>query len=95
MNILDFGRFEFLRIERGELVLSPWPPTVRGVKFGAADTAKRKTIPGEFELKRQVAELLEYTRSVESGEIRRLQVRNGLPTEMEVEMAPDAERRSW
>ena len=35
MQRLGFGRFEFLRIDSGELVLDPWPTTVRGVKFAA------------------------------------------------------------
>ncbi len=37
MQQLAFGRFEFLRINNGELVLDPWPTTVRGVKFGSED----------------------------------------------------------
>ena len=36
MNDLGFGRFEHLRIARGELVLDPWPIAVRTVKFGSA-----------------------------------------------------------
>jgi hypothetical protein len=32
---LGYGRFESLRIERGEFVLDPWPTSVRSVKFGA------------------------------------------------------------
>jgi len=39
----------------------------------------------EFELKRQVAELFDYVRTIEAGEIRCLEVRHGLPFSMEVE----------
>ena len=33
MQQLGFGRFEYLQIRGGELVLDPWPVTVRDVKF--------------------------------------------------------------
>ena len=49
--------------------------------------------PGpDFELKREVAELFEYTRDVEDGEIRVLVVRHGLPFTMEVELSGRAAR---
>jgi hypothetical protein len=85
MTELRFGRFEFLRIERGELILDPWPTTVHDVKFGAADTATHRPSPHEFELKSQVVEFLAYVRSVDIGEIRCLDVRHGLPFTMEIE----------
>jgi hypothetical protein len=86
MQQLGFGRFEFLRIERGELVLTPWPDSVRDVKFCA--NGSRMDMPdGEFLLKPQVAELFEYIRDVDAGEIRILEVKSGLPFSMEIEMA--------
>jgi hypothetical protein len=88
LSDLGFGRFEFLRIERGELVLDPWPTTVRGVKFGSEDPAARRA-SDEFELKRQVVELFEYVREVDAGEIRCLEVRHGLPFSMEIEHRQD------
>src|SRR3979409_135917 len=79
MKQLSFGRFEFLRIDNGELALNPWPATIRGVKFGSEDPATSRTTPDEFQLKRQVTELFEYVRAVDVGEIRCLEVRHGLP----------------
>ena len=87
MSDLGFGRFEYLRIERGELILDPWPTVVRGVKFGSQGPGAAKVPPDEFELKPQVAELFEYVRSVDAGEIRTLEVKHGLPFSMEIEMA--------
>jgi len=87
MTNLGFGRFEYLRIERGELVLDPWPSVVRDVKFGAQDPGTGRAIPADFELKPQVAELFEYIRDVDAGEIRCLEVKSGLPFSMEIEMA--------
>lgn len=85
MHDVGFGRFESLRIERGELVLDPWPRTVRGVKFDSVDTAAHKPPPVDFELKTQVAEFFEYVRSVDAGEIRCLELRHGIPFSMEIE----------
>lgn len=84
MQQLSFGRFPFLRIERGEFVLTPWPTGLHTVKFGAK--GDRPELPdGEFQLKTQVAELFEYVRTVDIGEIRALEVKCGLPFSMEVE----------
>jgi hypothetical protein len=90
MTEIGFGRFEFMRIEHGELLLDPWPTTVRGVKFGSDDPATRKPLPDEFELKGQVAEFFEYVRAVDAGEIRCLELRHGLPFSMEIEQQPNA-----
>ena len=87
MSALGFGRFEFLRIERGEIVLNPSPTAVRDVKFGSQDPSLSRNLPTEFALKPQVAELFEYVRAVDIGEIRTLEVKHGLPFSMEVEMA--------
>jgi hypothetical protein len=94
MRELGFGRFESIRIEHGELVLDPWPTTVRGVKFASVNT-RPDVLSDEVQLKRQVVELFEYVRSVDVGEICCLEVRHGLPFSMEVEHrpTPNGERR--
>ncbi len=84
---LGFGRFEFVRIQRGELVLNPWPKTVQLLKFGAVEPEPSKR-SAEFELKKSTAELFEHIRSVDEGEIRCLEVRHGLPFAMELEFRP-------
>lgn len=85
MQQLGFGRFEFLRIERGELVLDPWPTTVRCLKF-CAKTSQFEATAEDFLLKQQVVELFEYVRSVDVGEIRILEVKNSLPFSMEIDL---------
>jgi hypothetical protein len=92
MQQLGYGRFEFLRIECGELVLDPSPSLVRNVKFGTSDPVGPKERAAEFELKKQVAEFFQYVRAVESGEIRTLEVQNGLPFSMEIEHRSDPTR---
>ena len=39
------------------------------MKFGAQDPGCKKELSAEFKLKRQIAELFEYIRSVGAGEI--------------------------
>jgi hypothetical protein len=84
MQTIGFGRFEKLRIESGEPVVAPWPTTLREIRFG-----NDLPLPGfasEFTLKTQVVELLRYTRSIATGEIRVLEFRHGLPFSMEIEV---------
>jgi hypothetical protein len=82
---LRFGYYECLRIVRGELVLDPWPKTIQVVKFSAENSATCGTLEGEFLLKRQISDFVEYVRGIEAGEIRRLEIRHGLPVTMELE----------
>lgn len=86
MRELGFGRFEYVQIRRGEIVLDPWPVAVRDMKFGTENTAERTARP-DHQVKRQVAEFFEYTREVDAGEIRTIEIRHGLPFSMEVELA--------
>ena len=85
MSHIGFGRFEYLRIERGEIALDPWPTVVQDVKFGTQDPGAAKLPPADFELKAQVAQLFEYVRAVDAGEIRTLEIKHGLPFSMEIE----------
>ncbi|MCC6392072.1 MAG: hypothetical protein IT167_15840 [Bryobacterales bacterium] len=85
MQAVGFGRFEYVQIRNGQIVLDPWPVAVRDVKFGAETAAERPH--SEHQLKRQVAEFFEYAHDVEAGEIRTLEIRHGLPFSMEVEVA--------
>jgi hypothetical protein len=86
LQAVDFGRFEHVRIHEGQIVLDPWPVAVRDVKFGAESTAERVVHPA-YQLKCQAAEFFEYTRDVDDGEIRSLEIRHGLPFSMEVALA--------
>jgi hypothetical protein len=88
MHYLRYGRFESLRIERGEMVVDPWPKTIRQVRFGASDPGCEKEPSAEFRLKAQLAELFEYVRSIDAGEIRILEIRGGLPFSMQLVQEP-------
>ena len=86
MQQLGFGRFECLQVRGGELVLDPWPATVREIKFATVKNNGKPEL-GTAELRPQVAEFFEYVRSGDAGEIRVLEIRHGLPFAMEVELS--------
>jgi hypothetical protein len=86
MRDVGFGRFEYVQIRKGQIVLDPGPVAVCDVKFGA-EAARENTVRPDCQLKRQVVEFFEYTRDVDAGEIRTLEIRHGLPFSMEVELA--------
>ena len=90
---MSFGRAEFLRIERGQLVLDPSPLLVRTIKFGAEQSSAKEK-PLDFQLTKQAADLFQYVRSVEAGEIRTLEIRDGLPFLMEIEHGSELRRGS-
>ena len=87
MSRLEYGTFEQVKIERGELVLDPWPASVRDVKFGVAGESG-KVAAEPYELRRQVVQFIECVRAIETGIIRVLDVRGGLPFGMKLEQQP-------
>ena len=87
MSAIGFGQIELLRLEKGEPVVTPPPTIVRTLKFGVDRYEPRSTAGSDFDLMREVADLFEYIRDVDVGEIRTLVVRHGLPISMEIELA--------
>jgi hypothetical protein len=74
----------------GDPVFLPLPESLKlvldapVVRFGS-DKNTSSDRSSEFDLKKPLAELFEYIRGVDDGEIRHLEVRHGLPFSMEVE----------
>jgi hypothetical protein len=91
MQALGHGQFEAVRIRHGELVLDPWPTTIRSIKFGNATPNRPLSGSADFELKEQASEFFAYVRTIEIGVIRVLEVRGGLPFAMEVADDPTAQ----
>ncbi len=85
LHRLHFGRCEHLQIRNGEVVLPI--ACVRAVKFGSQELSAG-TLEANLALKEQVVELIEYIRSVKTGEIRSLEIHRGLPFRMEVDCLP-------
>jgi len=84
MTDLQFGYFERIRIEGGRIMLDPSIAPVRQVKFGSSAVATGDHAL-EFQLKQHASDFFAFVRSIERGEIRRLEVRYGLPVLAEVE----------
>jgi hypothetical protein len=87
MRELGYGRFESVQIRRGELLLEPWPTTVRSIKFGGATPNRPTEAPGDGEPKKQISDLFAVVRGLDSGTIRYLEVRGGLPFCLELDEA--------
>jgi len=88
MQQLGYERIESLQVRSGELVLEPWPATIRCVKFGNATANQPVGRSEESKLKKQIAELFEQVRTTDTGMIRVLEVRGGLPFSMEILKMP-------
>ena len=85
----QFGKVENVRILEGLPRLGAEERLVRAIKFGVPCSAPPFNTPDSFALKAEVIELLEATRAMRTGVIRRLEFRHGLPAHLELEVAPD------
>src|SRR4051812_10944631 len=90
MQRLQFGRYDWVQVREGELVLDPWPNCVQHVKFGAEQELTLNHVLADFELKRHVVEFFRYVRSVERGRVLNIEVRHGLPVTMDLEITASA-----
>jgi hypothetical protein len=84
LHELGFGHLESVKIRCGAVVSDPAPILVQVLRFGAADSQPPIRL-ADFKLKKSMADLFEYIRGVDDGEIRRLEIRHGLPFAMEIE----------
>ena len=92
LRALAFGRIERIRIQNGELLLNPRSAFIRDIKFGSKEEGGTKpSVPKEFALKNQVIEFFTYVRSVSSGEIHSLEIRDGIPIFARVETRPTSQ----
>ena len=90
MQALGSGRFEYLQIRHGELILDPWPTTVRYVEFGGDDaTVDGNAAPVVSEPAGVAAQFFARIINIAAGEIRTLEIRNGQPVSMEIEVAAE------
>lgn len=90
MRALGSGRFEYLQIRHGELVLDPWPTAVKYVEFGGDSAiSDSNTLPGARKAKGPAARFFEYIINLSAAEILTLEIRNGQPVSMEIELAAE------
>jgi hypothetical protein len=80
MQSINFGRIDGLQIRRRHPVFEPMPTIRREYKFGSNNGTMR---PAEdFQLKRQVCELLDQFDVIVDGTIDQLDIKHGLPFRM-------------
>jgi hypothetical protein len=90
MQALGSGRFEFLQVRHGELILDPWPTAIRYVEFGGDSSVAHIGVSiGSIEAVRSAAEFFECINNISAAEIRTFEVRSGRPVAMEIELAPE------
>lgn len=88
MQALGSGRFEYLQIRHGELILDPWPTTIRYVEFsGDEATVDSNAAAGAGEAAGSAAQFFARIINIAAGEILTLEIRNGQPVSMEIELA--------
>ena len=97
LQAVNFGRVESLRVSRGQPAFAPPPRVFQTLKLGGGENGPRGELGySDFRLKHGVIELLELISGIEDGEIRRIEIRFGLPCSVELEWphSPGAARAS-
>ena len=80
-----FGRLEGLVVAGGRPVLPP-AQAVRHLRFGATEPVTALPDAGaDFELKKEMVEFLAFLRNLGDGEVKRVDVRYGLPVSAELD----------
>lgn len=83
---LNFGRIEKLQVREGVPVFDPPPRIIQKLKMGGDNAPRPEADLQDFWLKRQATELLQAIADVGEGEIIAIEVKNGLPFSMEIEL---------
>ena len=85
MQKVNFGRIEGIIIRDGEPILDPLPRIVQKVKFCAENGPRPETGKQNFTLKASVRDLFAKIEALGDGIIHSLEVKHGLPFDMEFE----------
>ncbi len=86
MQRLNFGRIEGLQIVNGDPVLTPLPRVVQCVKFKGDNNPRPELRSKDFVLKDELVELFSYFNELNNGTIETIEVKHGLPFNMNIEM---------
>ena len=85
MQGLNFGRIERLVVRDGEPVFDPPPQVLREFRPGGDNTCRPESWLDDFELKRDVLELLDHLDSLGNATIQLIEIKHGLPFKALVE----------
>jgi hypothetical protein len=82
---INHGSIENLEVRRSEPVFGPAPVVLRDVRLDADEGPRAELALGDFALGDEVCRLMRLLDKLESGTIRRVEVRAGIPRRMLVE----------
>lgn len=83
---INFGRIERLHVKGGVPVFDPPPLVIQKLKMGGDNGPRPEADLADFLLKRSTVELLETIAGVGNGEVRSIEIKNGLAFAVEVEL---------
>ena len=89
MSRTTHGWIHDLHVRHGEPVMEPAPRVTSSVRFGRGSA--RRQVSADFSLKSAVCELFDRLDAMEDGVVRVLEVHDGLPFEMIVDVEVPAE----
>lgn len=85
MQTLNFGRIEMLQVRGGRPTFDPPPHIVQKLKMGGDNGSRPEVSFSDFRLKDGVVELLQIIHHLGDGEVRSIEVRCGLPVNVEID----------
>lgn len=88
MQRTGHGHIEKLRIRAGEPVFHPLPVITRLVRFGAKPRAAPPETGTDFALKGHLMDFFKELDELGDGEIRHLDIQDGLPISMSIQEEP-------
>jgi len=85
MQRVNFGRIEKLRVREGEPVFDPAPRVVRQLRMDGENGPRRESSLRDFTLKKETVTFCRYLDEIGTGSICCIQIKHGLPFNMEVD----------
>ena len=85
MQKIGFGQIQGLQVRSGQPVFAPAPRVVRKIKMGGQNAARSEIARRDFELKKEVRELLGHMSHLRDGIVARIEVKHGLPFSIDIE----------
>jgi len=85
MQAVNYGRIQGVPIRSGRIVLDPPPRILRDFKPGGDNGRRPESRLGDFALKKEVAELLNFIAGLDNATIHNIEISEGLPRKWTVE----------
>jgi len=85
IQTVNFGRIQGVPIRSGRIVLDPLPRVLRDFKPGGDNGRRPESRLGDFVLKKEVVELLDFIAGLDNATIHNIEISEGLPRKWTVE----------